>query len=562
MASASPGSVSSSPGDAAAPARSIDPVLRNTLRYTVSAREYAALHKYVLSRSRVLRRATPSPGSVDKALQPGRAGGDDFTARAVRHALRVFVTTYLGQKGWEAVARRVQSKDTSNTKTKKVPFYKSPTIRLSLSLSTILLLYRLLFRFLTRLRTHLLTPDVEPFRRRNPRATATLTSPYAPAVGASLAGLALGVYPSQQLRVTVAIYAMFRALEFGWNVCEMEGLVWGVRAGRKRERPWWFGSWLLQPLAFGQLFHALVLDRELVPKWFGDFIFNHSSAYLQTRPADWPTNIRWPNTHQVVDSLAEMARLSWPAYISPTLFPKKEHVLPSTLTHLAPLTSQAHPLITSLSCATLHPSDPSCLRTYLSFWLTSFPPMTRLFLILYSALTVLPRFKDLYHSPLATLHHILARALRMSTFATGAISTAWASICFFQSWLPRHVLAQQRFFLGGFLAGLWAWVERRHGRSAFLYTARVSVDSLWKVGVKRRWWRAMKGGDVWVFVLALMVTGVVYERDARAIREAPWRKGVSWMRGEGFRDWAMEEEEEEEEEEDADAEGLERQKGE
>lgn len=59
---------------------------------------------------------------------------------------------------------------------------------------------------------------------------------------------------------------MFRALEFGWNVCEMEGLVWGVRAGRKRERPWWFGSWLLQPLAFGQLFHALVLDRELVPK--------------------------------------------------------------------------------------------------------------------------------------------------------------------------------------------------------------------------------------------------------------------------------------------------------
>lgn len=108
------------------------------------------------------------------------------------------------------------------------------------------------------------------------------------------------------------------------------------------------------------------------------------------------------------------------------------------------------------------------------------------------------------------------------------------------------MLATQRFFFGGFFAGLWAWVERRHGHDAFLYSARASVDSLWKVGVKRRWWRAMKGGDVWVFVLALMVTGVVYERDATALREAHFRKGVSWVRGEGWRDWAIQEDEVEE----------------
>lgn len=53
----------------------------------------------------------------------------------------------------------------------------------------------------------------------------------------------------------------------------------------------------------------------------------------------------------------------------------------------------------------------------------------------------------------------------------------------------------------------------------------------------------MKGGDVWVFVLALMVTGVVYERDARALREKEWRKGVSWIRGEGWRDWAIDDDE-------------------
>lgn len=235
------------------------------------------------------------------------------------------------------------------------------------------------------------------------------------------------------------------------------------------------------------------------------------------------------------------------AYISPTLFPTKEQVLPPSLSAISPITSRAHPIITSLSCATLHPSDPSCLRNYLTFWLGTFTPLTRFFLLVYSAMTVLPRLRMFYNAPLSTLHRVLAAALRTSTFVTGATSTAWASICFFQSWLPRHVLATQRFFLGGFFAGLWAWVERRHGRGFFLYSARASVDSLWRVGVKRRWWRGMRGGDVWVFVAALMVTGAVYERDARAVREERWRKGMSWVRGEGWRDWGAEGEELDEE---------------
>ena len=54
------------------------------------------------------------------------------------------------------------------------------------------------------------------------------------------------------------------------------------------------------------------------------------------------------------------------------------------------------------------------------------------------------------------------------------------------------------------------------------------------------------GGDLWVFVAALAVTGAVYERDARAIREAGWRKGVSWVRGTDWRDWALEEDSDDE----------------
>jgi hypothetical protein len=182
----------------------------------------------------------------------------------------------------------------------------------------------------------LLDPQVEPFRRRNPGTTRTLTSPYAPAVGASLAGLALGVYPSQQLRVSVAIYAMFRALEFGWNMCESDGMIWGLgKNGRAKERPWWFGSWLLQPLAMGQLMHAGVFDADCLslPKVraheggaslesyrprltycqaYGDLLLSKTSGYVIPRPQDWPAHLQWPDVSQIVSSLAEMARLSWP----------------------------------------------------------------------------------------------------------------------------------------------------------------------------------------------------------------------------------------------------------
>jgi hypothetical protein len=235
-------------------------------------------------------------------------------------------------------------------------------------------------------------------------------------------------------------------------------------------------------------------------------------------------------------------------FISPTLFPNKEDVLPASLSPIAPLTSGAHPLITSLSCAALHPADPSCTRTYLTFWLRSFGPTARLLLLLYTALS-LPRLGSLYHTPISTLHGLVTRALRATTFLTGTTSTLWASICLFQTYFPRSFLPTQRFFLGGVLAGFWAWMERSTGRSMFLYSARTSVDSLWKVGVKRRWWRAMRGGDVWLFALALMVTNVVYAGDARAVREDGWRRGISWVRGEGWHDWAMEEEEGEEEDE-------------
>jgi hypothetical protein len=85
-----------------------------------------------------------------------------------------------------------------------------------------------------------------------------LTSRYAPAVGASLAGFALGIGPGDRVRITIAIYAATRSLEFLYNALNEKGLL--------DQKPWWFGSWLLMPISCAQLFHAFVFDRETIPK--------------------------------------------------------------------------------------------------------------------------------------------------------------------------------------------------------------------------------------------------------------------------------------------------------
>ncbi|KAL8748754.1 MAG: hypothetical protein Q9184_007107, partial [Pyrenodesmia sp. 2 TL-2023] len=278
----------------------VDPVLRNALRYTISAKEYKTLHEYLVTRSpAALRKCAPPPAKVNALSR----ASDDRNAAAIRAALRVFIVSQTGLQIWDLITTRLLARGPTKART-KTSILRSPNLRLSLSLSLILFLHRIFFRFFTRLRSNLLSKDAGPFRRRNPRIARFLTSKLAPAIGASLAGFALGVYPADQLRLTIAIYISNVAAEFAYNALDNEGWF--------RDRPWWWGSWMLMPLATGQLLHAFVFDRDCFPKAYGDFILSHTPNYLQRRPRSYPPSLPWPEPNTVVDSLAEMSRLHWP----------------------------------------------------------------------------------------------------------------------------------------------------------------------------------------------------------------------------------------------------------
>lgn len=356
----------------------------------------------------------------------------------------------------------------------------------------------------------------------------SLTSRLAPAIGSSIAGFFLAVYPGDQLRITIAIYIFTRALEFSYNYLE--------ELGYFRNRPYWFGSWMLMPVACGQLLHAFVFDRDCFPTAYGNFILGNSPEYIRKRPDGYPKSLPWPGTYEIVDSLAQISRSRWPPFTSPTLFPTSE-TLPKSLTAISPITSPAHPAIKNLSCALLHPNDPSCMRTYVSYWIQAFPKVARFFTIIFAALSV-TRYKAFLDSPISAVNKLAKSILRTSIFICGSIGTSWGSICLFQHLFPRSFLPTQRWFLGGFLGGMWAFLERKQGRGNFLYSARMSIDSLWKVGVKRGWWRGIKNGDVLLFVLSLATVNVLYEISPRSINSGVARKGLGVMRGEGWVDRA------------------------
>lgn len=87
----------------------IDPILRNALRYTISAKEYQLLHQYLLSRAPVVKKRSIHPKRYDAIVQ----GRDDYNVAAFRAALRLGIVTLSGLKAWEVIKTRLLSPGTA-----------------------------------------------------------------------------------------------------------------------------------------------------------------------------------------------------------------------------------------------------------------------------------------------------------------------------------------------------------------------------------------------------------------------------------------------------------------
>ncbi|MCJ1427847.1 hypothetical protein MMC29_005753, partial [Sticta canariensis] len=86
----------------------IDPILRNALRYTISAKEYKTLHQYLVIRTPpAVRKQAPQPPRYSSIVQTN----DDFNAAAIRASLRVFIASQTGLKLWDLITTYVLRRD-------------------------------------------------------------------------------------------------------------------------------------------------------------------------------------------------------------------------------------------------------------------------------------------------------------------------------------------------------------------------------------------------------------------------------------------------------------------
>lgn len=96
-------SSSSSAASSSSTGQPIDPIARTALRYSLSAREYKLLHKYLIARSRSARKRVPEPKRYERAV----TGPDDYNAAAIRSSLRVFAATFAGLKVWDLFTEKI-----------------------------------------------------------------------------------------------------------------------------------------------------------------------------------------------------------------------------------------------------------------------------------------------------------------------------------------------------------------------------------------------------------------------------------------------------------------------
>lgn len=251
-----------------ASAVAIDPVVHNLLHYLLNDNEYASLHRKLPFQ---IQKRVVLPQRYEDSVR----NKDDYHPAALRAAFRVFAATGSGLKLWDVVQDGLLSRGKPkpyvlycdpyildsklfNRPRTKVSLFKSSNFRLALSLSTILYLHRIFHRFFLRLRLRLLSEKAKSLRLRHPELSRLLTSRLTLAFGTSLAGFGLGIYPSSQLRLTIAIYVAARSLEFLYNALS--------KGGWFSKQPKWMGAWLFFPLSCGQLLHAFVFDRDCFPK--------------------------------------------------------------------------------------------------------------------------------------------------------------------------------------------------------------------------------------------------------------------------------------------------------
>lgn len=206
--------------------------------------------------------------------------------------------------------------------------------------------------------------------------------------------------------------------------------------------------------------------------------------------------------------------------------------MPTEVKELSPITGPAHPGISNLSCAVLHPDVPNCSTAFLHHILLCTPPLARILTVV-TAVICSKKLKALISQPIITINDLSRRIISWTAVLSLSAGSAWGSLCMWNVLLSRSTLPTKRFFLSGALAGLpFALVDSK--KDAYLSLFREALTSASKVGAKRG--QGMRGAELWLIVASWAVLGAILDSRPTAIDDKTLKKSLSWLKGNGYAD--------------------------
>ncbi|KAK9479413.1 hypothetical protein V1514DRAFT_328564 [Lipomyces japonicus] len=368
--------------------------------------------------------------------------------------------------------------------------------------------YRILFTFTTNINSNIYLPEARRFRRKHRRATRLLKSPLFPALTSGLAsGLFLIHLPAGTTRSTITVYSVALAAEYLFNAITLK-----KQFAFLKDK---VGVWIVFPFSLAQLIHTFVYDNDCCPPGFTNFAFRFAPLNISTQPSSFPSELKYPTHPEILDALRDITASSYPPFNSPILYPDS-YSLPSHFKEIENIVSQAHPGISHLSCALIHPDDDSCIKSFTNFAIHQASLFSKYIAAAYAVLAIV-KFHKLKLHPRAGLINLANLFVRSTLFLSMTTSTAWFGVCASQSLLPDKFIPTYRLKIIGFVAGLWAYVDQFGGKVKYMPFARMAIESYWKVLVKHGKIRPIRNGDVIVFAASFAVIMSIFDKSPDAI---------------------------------------------
>lgn len=481
------------------------------------------------------------------------------TKRSVRRHSRLFFQIY-------AVIVSIKSLQQIRTRKKNalirsvLVLKDKPAADMALSITSISFSYKIIYDFLVFLKPYIL--DLLTTFIHEQSLLYEMLDEYShtiiPLISGICAGSFLRLYPQKAARDLIAVYAMVRTLEYVYNYLDDNGYLIAIK------KPKILGSWALFPFAYSQLFYSFIFERDTNSNFINSTLFSLSNDFFPTKPTGYPRHSvqKWPTPSQIVDSIGTISKLHYPKFTSTLMFPDVA-VIPEQLDAVKPVIIRAHPAISTLTGALLHPWEPSQFRALAIIVLKQYTKIGKYVFLLYLIKLILvkkfvstvepdaeksiehlspeiPASKRDNSSPADAVINRLKVVLKSvfyawktSTFIIMTVVSTWAGIEFTQEMWSKRFLPIYRFRLIAFLAGFWSILDRDSGRGRFMFAVRAAILSNWRSLIKNHKIKPIRNGDVMIFSISFGILMALFDRYPGSISGPAVRKVLSWIDNDG-----------------------------